>query len=300
MSFKGTLGEARNRVPLLIDAFGAEHDLMTITITLLPTAATKRSREAGDIVDEVTRTRKKAKRNRRARDIVVDSRPTRKKAKSDPEPEQELEPADPGACGNCGFKSHRAAFCVKTGPSGWMEACPKCDSTKHQYTNCPYRKGGEEDFIYLIYNRQRKPPVKCNIALGNVIKRELQRPGTKWKESHCIGLPYSSSFAREKAQKKAAKLWNYPYLGDPSKEAEGRTIDPSRARFTLKDATFSHHMISRQRWTSEEEQFGSRDVVNPSETSSHCRSPQHVSMASLSKPKSQPSAQYIKMEDDGC
>ncbi|KAI0415721.1 hypothetical protein F5X98DRAFT_376480 [Xylaria grammica] len=155
-------------------------------------------------------------------------------------------------CRNCGEKNHRAAFCIKAGKSGWMETCPKCGSKKHLYELCPRRVKGSEDFIYLIYNRQRKPPVKSRMTLGNVIRAELARPGTPWSKLNVLELPYSSEFAKHEALQNTSKSYTYPYVGNPTKEAAGRIPDPGRARLTIKQI-LKHDSVVQQSWSEKEE-----------------------------------------------
>ncbi|KAI1752145.1 hypothetical protein F4782DRAFT_502173 [Xylaria castorea] len=180
-----------------------------------------------------------------------DSAPKPKKQKLVP---KDPEVIDPKACGNCGAQNHRAAFCVKTGRSGWMEACPKCDSTKHVYEACPQRKKGAEDFVYLVYNRQRKPPVKSTMKLGKLIKNELARTGTKWHRSEAMELPYSAVFARQEARQNPPEAWTYANVGDPTEEAKGRTPEPSRTYISLIDAAMNTS-LAEQAWSQEQERF---------------------------------------------
>ncbi|KAI0452804.1 hypothetical protein F5B21DRAFT_505884 [Xylaria acuta] len=159
----------------------------------------------------------------------------------------------PKVCGNCGAGNHKAAFCVKTGRSGWMEACPKCDSPKHVYEVCPQRRKGEEDFIYLVFNRQRKPPVKSTMKLGKVIKNELARAGTKWHQSQVIELPYSSRFARQVAQRHPPELWGYLRVGNPTEEAKRRIPEPDRTGVSLSYAA-DRTTLRQQAWSQSEEE----------------------------------------------
>ncbi|KAI0415223.1 hypothetical protein F5X98DRAFT_376999 [Xylaria grammica] len=163
-------------------------------------------------------------------------------------------PPERATCGNCGAGGHRAAFCVKIGRSGWMEACPKCDSTKHLYEACPRRVKGPEDFQYLIFNRQRKPPVKSRMVLGKVIKAEMERAGSSLRGKYEIELPYSSKYARQADRLTPSALYAYEYVGDPKKEAELRIPEPSRHPILVADA-FRHNSIARQFWSTEEELF---------------------------------------------
>ncbi|KAI1115673.1 hypothetical protein F5Y14DRAFT_449783 [Nemania sp. NC0429] len=188
--------------------------------------------------------------DKRSRDEDEERDDRSKKPKLGP---RQPEVIDPNVCGNCGADSHNAAFCVKTGESGWMEACPKCDSLRHLYETCPRRVKGEEDFTYLIFNRQRKPPVKSRMILGKVIKKELERDGTAWKSSTTLQLPYSSMFARQEARQNRPEDWTYPHVGNPSKEALSRLAEPTRSETTLGLAADGGMAISVQAWTQNEE-----------------------------------------------
>ncbi|KAI1307512.1 hypothetical protein F5Y03DRAFT_122200 [Xylaria venustula] len=181
-----------------------------------------------------------------------DDAPKRKKSKK----EVTSKVVEPQACGNCGAENHRAAFCVKTGRSGWMEACPKCDSAGHMYEQCPQRNKGQEDFTYLIFNRQRKPPVKSKMALGMVIKKELARPCTTFQGNQFIELPYSSHFARQEARQSSPGEYSYAHVGDPTREARDRVAQPSRTGISLSQALLDIG-IARQAWSREEEAFQS-------------------------------------------
>ncbi|KAF2969070.1 hypothetical protein GQX73_g4525 [Xylaria multiplex] len=149
----------------------------------------------------------------------------------------EVEIINPKVCGNCGGLNHKAAFCVKTGRSGWMEACPKCDSTKHMYELCPQRNKGSEDFTYLIVNRERKPPVKSTMVLGNVIKAELERVGSLWHPWSTLDLPYSSKFAREESRRNPPKSYAYAHVSHFS-EAQGRIPEPAKQSWSNKEEEF--------------------------------------------------------------
>ncbi|KAI0967781.1 hypothetical protein F4678DRAFT_482809 [Xylaria arbuscula] len=178
--------------------------------------------------------------------------------------EVKAEVIDPRVCGNCGAGNHRAAFCVKTGRSGWMETCPKCDSAEHMYEKCPRRNKGQEDFTYLIFNRQRKPPVKSTMVLGKVIRNELARPYTTFHGNQFLELPYSSSFARQEARQSSPGAYSYAHVGDPTREARNRVAQPNRTGISLSQAV--HDIgIARQSWSREEEASGSeRDRPIPS------------------------------------
>ncbi|KAI1275395.1 hypothetical protein F5Y07DRAFT_409259 [Xylaria sp. FL0933] len=181
-----------------------------------------------------------------------------KKTKKGPAEPEELEEIDPMTCGNCGAQNHKAAFCVKTGNSGWMETCPKCDSARHLYDKCPQRKKGEEDFIYLIFNRQRKPPVKTTMKLGKVITAEFARPQRKFIKSDVLELPYSSKFARQEAKQNPPEAYNYAYVGDPTREAQNRIPEPTRAGITLGNAAYNSSLAG-QLWSPEEEKCDPRN-----------------------------------------
>lgn len=144
-------------------------------------------------------------------------------------------------CGNCGDRAHRAAVCVKTRGSGWMEACCKCDSRKHTYENCPSREPSE-DFIHLILNRGNKPPVKCSLHLGRVVLLELTRPGTPFKDDQIVALPWSSSFSRQRSRFLLANA-------DPDVEPERHQQPLGRAVRILRD----------QRWTVEDGEIDACD-----------------------------------------
>ncbi|KAI0509205.1 hypothetical protein F5B22DRAFT_649254 [Xylaria bambusicola] len=169
---------------------------------------------------------------------------------------QKREPIDPDACGNCGETNHKAAFCITTGRSGWVECCPKCDSTLHLYEHCVQRRK-KEDFIFLVYNRQNKPPIKSSLKLGNVIKKELVRPHTTFRESDRIALPYSSRFARQEARQNPPATYTYAYAGNPVREAALRTSQPTRDGITLANAV-NDSSFALQAWSRAEETFDPR------------------------------------------
>ncbi|KAH8166883.1 hypothetical protein CIB48_g1338 [Xylaria polymorpha] len=191
---------------------------------------------------------------KRKREDESDTAPKSKKPKTDP---KHPEVINPKLCGNCGAKNHKAAFCVKTGRSGWMEACPKCDSTQHLYETCPQRMR-VEDFIYLVFNRQRKPPVKSKMKLSKVIRAELQLSGSKWHSSNVMELPYSSRFARQMARTNPPEAWTYRHVGNPTEEAKNRIPDPNRTGMTLYNAS-TEAILGQHMWSPEEE----KEKVNP-------------------------------------
>ncbi|KAI0439876.1 hypothetical protein F4803DRAFT_23045 [Xylaria telfairii] len=186
---------------------------------------------------------------KRKREDDADKAPSSKKPKTGP---RYLEVIDSKLCGNCGALNHKAAFCVKTGRSGWMEACPKCDSTKHLYETCPQRVR-EEDFMYLVFNRQRKPPVKSRMKLSKVIRAELELSGSKWPPSQVMELPYSSHFARQMARTNPPEAWAYRHAGNPTEEAKNRIPDPNRTGITLHNAA-KGTILDPQMWSQEEEE----------------------------------------------
>ncbi|KAI0474605.1 hypothetical protein F4859DRAFT_514459 [Xylaria cf. heliscus] len=191
--------------------------------------------------------------NKRARTVQGDFNPAPKSKKMKKD-HKDPEVIDPNACGNCGRQDHKAAFCVKAGASGWMEACPKCDSSRHTYEACPQRKKGEEDFIYLVFNRQSKPPVKSTMKLGKVVKAELDRSDSKWHASDVLHLPYSPRFARQEARLNPHEAWTYAHVGNPTEEAKGRVPEPSRTDLTLSNAA-QYNSMSEQAWSRDQENF---------------------------------------------
>ncbi|KAI0903177.1 hypothetical protein F4823DRAFT_636553 [Ustulina deusta] len=183
-------------------------------------------------------------------DNTQDEPHKRKKTNKRP---QEPEVIDPNACGNCGGTSHKAAFCVMRGGSGWMEACPKCDSTRHLYEVCPRRVKGREDFIYLIFNRQRKPPVKSTMSLVKVISNEIDREGSQWNKTRVLDLPYSSLYSRQEARQNPPAAYVYKYVGNPTEEAKQRLAEPARFNVSLGDAC--RVILAGQLWSPAEENY---------------------------------------------
>ncbi|KAI1324832.1 hypothetical protein F5Y16DRAFT_402096 [Xylariaceae sp. FL0255] len=170
-------------------------------------------------------------------------------------------------CGNCGRMGHKAAVCVKTGPSGWMEACPKCNTKNHIYNHCPQRKAAE-DFTYLIFNRQRKPPVKCEFRLDRVIRKEIKSPGSPWTLDSVIQLPYTARFARRAARENPPRRWNYPYPEDPIKEAGLREAPLGMDNITLHTAV--NFIFNNFLWSPEAEKF---DLMTDEEMSQPSSAP---------------------------
>ncbi|KAI1366684.1 hypothetical protein F5Y08DRAFT_337469 [Xylaria arbuscula] len=183
--------------------------------------------------------------------------PTRKRPKRE---QLRSKVSAPIVCGNCGGKNHKAAFCIKIGKSGWVECCPKCDGTEHMYEVCPQRlnlpkdQRPEEDFKYLVFNRQNKPPIKSTLKLGNLILNERVRLSLSRIRDYPISLPYSSRFARQEARQNDSSAYTYAYVGNPSLEAKHRIAQRTRASITLEDA-LKDTAVVQQVWSTAEETF---------------------------------------------
>ncbi|KAK5631520.1 hypothetical protein RRF57_007234 [Xylaria bambusicola] len=155
---------------------------------------------------------------------------------------KKTEEAGQDLCGNCSGSDHKAAMCSRVGKSGWMEACPKCDSLQHTYEYCPHRLEAE-DFQYLILNRGDKGPVKCSLHLGRVVKLELSRRDSPYRDTDIIALPYSSSFSRQIAQR-------HGWWGKDDVDDESTDIELARHNQILGRAVV---ILRDQRWTVEED-----------------------------------------------
>ncbi|KAI1298558.1 hypothetical protein F5Y03DRAFT_268797 [Xylaria venustula] len=173
------------------------------------------------------------------------------------EPENEIstkvKEIDSNLCGNCGGNDHKAAFCVKVGKSGWMEACCKCDSLQHTYDHCPHRRQ-MEDFQYLIINRGNKGPVKCSLSLGLVIARELDRDNSLYQDTDVIALPYSPRFAEKLA---LSPLYVYYRMlrddhGNEIKDDFGNVIELSRHNKSL---CHSANNLKHERWAVDQDEM---------------------------------------------
>ncbi|KAI0976977.1 hypothetical protein F4678DRAFT_415211 [Xylaria arbuscula] len=163
----------------------------------------------------------------------------------------EVKKIDSNLCGNCGGSDHKAAFCVKVGKSGWMEACCKCDSLQHTYEHCPCRRR-DEDFQYLIINRGNKAPVKCSLSLGLIIALELDRDNSRYQDTDIIALPYSSRFSRGLAlsQDEACEDKLVDDGGKEIKDDAGNLIELFRHNEPL---CRSASNLKHQRWTVDED-----------------------------------------------
>ncbi|KAI1194554.1 hypothetical protein F5X97DRAFT_346596 [Nemania serpens] len=154
-------------------------------------------------------------------------------------------------CGGCGENGHKAAVCYETGVSGWMEACCKCDSMKHAYDKCPDRRQ-EEDFTYLILNRGNKSPVKCSLNLGQVVRSELCRQGSPYKDDQIVALPYSPIFAKQAKLTDVDGAMKLFINGELVKDNRGLS-EPSRNGKTLGSAV---SILRNQFWTRQGDGFG--------------------------------------------
>ncbi|KAI0415228.1 hypothetical protein F5X98DRAFT_389216 [Xylaria grammica] len=106
-------------------------------------------------------------------------------------------------------------------------AVPERSATEHLSEACPYRMKGPEDFRYLIFNRQRKPPVKSRMVLGKIIKAEVERAGSALSAKDEIELPYSSKYARQADRLNPLGGVRLPARGQP-REGDPMTQQPSR------------------------------------------------------------------------
>ncbi|KAI1136718.1 hypothetical protein F5Y05DRAFT_414973 [Hypoxylon sp. FL0543] len=149
---------------------------------------------------------------------------------------QEKSPARPNSdgCGNCGKEGHSARDCVKVGRSGWMDgACPKCNSTRHFYDNCPIRNR-EEDLGYLFWYRQNKGPIKSSINVGRLLRTATtQGHDPKYAADATLPPPYSPKFARQIQRDHHWARWVYRHEDQPDVEATHRWYEPRFYGYTL-------------------------------------------------------------------
>ncbi|KAI1160699.1 hypothetical protein F5B18DRAFT_675637, partial [Nemania serpens] len=155
-----------------------------------------------------------------------------------------------GCCGYCGEFGHKAAVCDQVGPSGWMEACCKCDSMQHAYEKCPRRRQ-EEDFTYLILNRGNKSPVKCSLSLGQVVLSELRRQGSPYKDDQIVALPYSPVYAEQAKRTNVGGATKLLINGEEIGAVRSLS-EPSRQNVTLAAAV---SVLRYQFWTNEDHGF---------------------------------------------
>jgi hypothetical protein len=235
---------------------GPVQAVLPALVQTFPAAGGSRKRGADAVSPVEGSTGKPAKRSKKADDAKeAPSQPSKPskpaKAEPAPKPDPENPEATSSACGNCGLEGHKARVCVKCSPSGWMDTCPKCDRKGHLYENCRFRNRSE-DYKYLIWNRQVKPPVKSTMSLGKLIGRELQDEASGLTPSSKIDVPYSSKFARQEARVNPHRAWDYRFPDNPVKEAALRMPEPGRQDLT---AAEYRELLSSHQWSSEAENF---------------------------------------------
>ncbi|KAK8112080.1 uncharacterized protein PG998_008537 [Apiospora kogelbergensis] len=140
-------------------------------------------------------------------------------------------------CGNCKREGHEVKDCVsKVGRSGYVMACPRCNSSRHLYDRCPSsnvpapgtREREEDDLYYLVTCRQNKPQICHRVDLGALMQ---------WTTPSLTAFPWSAAFALRYHEdpKQAAAERDYDYSKHdfglagrrPDREALTRKFDPS-------------------------------------------------------------------------
>ncbi|KAK7996007.1 hypothetical protein PG991_015474 [Apiospora marii] len=152
--------------------------------------------------------------------------------------EQKKEPQQT-RCGNCKREGHKVKDCVsKIGATGYIMACPRCNTNKHLYERCPSphapaigtRQREEDDLYYLLTCRQNKPQIRAWTDLAALVR---------WTTPSLAAFPWTPAFAlryhEDPTQAAAERDYDYgkhdfgPGGGGrrPDREALMRRFDPS-------------------------------------------------------------------------
>ncbi|KAK8136105.1 hypothetical protein PG984_004045 [Apiospora sp. TS-2023a] len=123
-------------------------------------------------------------------------------------------------CGNCKREGHEVKDCVsKIGATGCVMACPRCNSNKHLYAQCPSphappvgtHEREEEDLYFLLTCRQNKPQIRAFTDLAALVR---------WTTPSLAAFPWTPAFALR-------------YHADPQQAAAERDYDYSKHDFGL-------------------------------------------------------------------
>ena len=147
--------------------------------------------------------------------------------------------AQQNKCGNCKREGHEVKDCVsKIGATGYVMACPRCNTNKHLYERCPSphapavgtRQREEDDLYYLLTCRQNKPQIRAWTDLVALVR---------WTTPSLAAFPWTPAFAlrhhEDPIQAAAERDYDYdkhdfgPRGGGrrPDREALTRRFDPS-------------------------------------------------------------------------
>lgn len=99
-----------------------------------------------------------------------------------------------GTCANRDQSGHTVKDCVKTGPSGFVSGCPKCNAS-HMWEDCLSRRSygsRDEDYGLLVVDRIHRPPLMASRIDWFGIWVERGRP-------RMFGLPWSVEFSKRVA-----------------------------------------------------------------------------------------------------
>ncbi|KAK8046999.1 hypothetical protein PG996_015063 [Apiospora saccharicola] len=128
--------------------------------------------------------------------------------------------AQQSKCGNCKREGHEVKDCVsKIGATGCVMACPRCNSNKHLYPQCPSpnaptvgtRECEEDDLYYLLTCRQNKPQIRAFTDLAALVR---------WTTPSLAAFPWTPAFALR-------------YHADPQQAAAELDYDYSKHDFGL-------------------------------------------------------------------
>ncbi|KAH9223865.1 hypothetical protein DL95DRAFT_452848 [Leptodontidium sp. 2 PMI_412] len=65
-------------------------------------------------------------------------------------------------CDNCGEKGHGIRICTRNiDQYGFLNGCPRCNSRKHNYADCPV-DNKKEEYRYMVRLRMGRPPLRWN------------------------------------------------------------------------------------------------------------------------------------------
>lgn len=100
-------------------------------------------------------------------------------------------------CGNCDNLGHAVQHCTRpTDEYGYINACPLCNTSKHNSVDCPHttKLGLGDAYNIFVRSRRERPPLRCPWQFWQI---DPQR----WNHdfSRNLGKPQTADFARERS-----------------------------------------------------------------------------------------------------